>query len=117
MIITLITVALILAILLVVAYNITKYATKNDPTLKNETSTYTNEELENIKAAEASYNKPIVTEELTVQEPEFIKPETIENIIEISKASPEDTKINLEVLIETPKPTKKKRKYYPKKTK
>jgi hypothetical protein len=89
------------------------------------TPEYTKEELENIKAAEEAYNKPVVAEELTVKEPEFIKPETVEKVVETSKVFPNDATINVEEVVET-KPTKsefpidkpkKKRKYYPKKAK
>ena len=83
------------------------------------TPEYTKEELENIKAAEKAYNKPVVAEELTTQEPEFVKPEvysrqvsseTMERILEITPPDPEATS-------EAAKPAKKKRKYYPKKKK
>jgi hypothetical protein len=81
------------------------------------TPEYTKEELENIKAAEEAYNKPVVAEELTVKEPEFIKPETVEKVVETAKVFPNDATINVEEVVETPKPIKKKRKYYPKKAK
>lgn len=83
------------------------------------TPEYTKEELENIKAAEEAYNKPVVAEELTIQEPEFVKPkvysrqvspETIERILETTPSDSETTP-------EEAKPAKKKRKYYPKKKK
>ena len=89
------------------------------------TPEYTKEELENIKAAEEAYNKPVVAEELTVKEPEFIKPETVEKVAKTAKVFPPEATINLDAVEET-KPTKsefpidkpkKKRKYYPKKAK
>jgi hypothetical protein len=84
--------------------------------------TFTPEELKNIKAAEAAYNKPVIAEELNVIEPEFI-----EKVVQTSKVFPPDATINAEAIVEKkvkePKSEfpidkpKKKRKYYPKKAK
>lgn len=45
---------------------------------------------------------------------EVITPEVVEKVVEIAKAIPEPTAVNVEVVIEAIKP-KKKRKYYPRK--
>jgi len=103
------------------------------------TPEYTKEELENIKAAEAEYNKPVVAEELEVTEPEFVAkglsstpvaPEFPNIGKDLTKVFPPDATINTEEIVETklkkvkePKSEfpidkpKKKRKYYPKKAK
>lgn len=90
------------------------------------TPEYTKEELENIKAAEEAYNKPVVAEELEVTEPEFVPkglsstpvaPEFPNIGKDLTKVFPPDATINTEEVVETPKPAKKKRKYYPKKAK
>jgi hypothetical protein len=82
------------------------------------TPEYTKEELENIKLAEELYNKdlrPVVAK--PAPELEVIEPEFIAKVVETSKVFPPDAIINAEALVETPKPAKKKRKYYPKKAK
>ena len=90
----------------------------DDDFLLSPPTTYTKEELENIKLAEELYDKdlrPIVAKhapELNVVEPEFIAKE--------EKVFSKDAVINAKIPIETKsefpidKP-KKKRKYYPKK--
>lgn len=95
-----ITVIVVLAAIIAIAAYLTTALNKDTSTNNEEVQPYTKEELENIKLAEELYNKdlrPVVAKkakiiqapELEVVEPEFIAKET--------------------------KPTKKKRKYYPKK--
>jgi hypothetical protein len=92
----------VLAVITIAAYLMFNYQDKNQLT---ETSTYTPEELENIKLVEELYNKdlrpivtsktnPVVAEELNVVEAQFVAKES----------KPE---------FDIDKP-KKKRKYYPK---
>ena len=105
-----ITAVVILVALIAIAAYLTHTLDKNDeqPT----ELPYTKEELENIKLAEELYNKdlrPIVAKpapELNVVEPEFVEKVFSDNAI-----------LNQEEVVETPKPIKKKRKYYPKKKK
>lgn len=118
MITAVVTLFFALVVLLIAAYHITKYVTKEDPAFEDPTPTYTKEELDNIKLAEELYNKdlrPIVAKkakakpapELNVVEPEFVA-----KVVETAKVFPPDAAINLEALVETPKPVKKKRKYH-----
>jgi hypothetical protein len=85
------------------------------------TPEYTKEELENIKLAEELYNKelrPVVAKKVKpAPELEVIEPEFVQKVVETAEVFPEDAVINLEEAAETPKPAKKKRKYYPKKKK
>ena len=112
-----ITVIALLAVIIAIAAYLTHSLHKDDDDFPFIGSTYTKEELDNIKLAEELYNKdlrptavkkakPVVAKELTVVEPEFI-----EKVVELAKLLPEDATINLEGV----KPVKKKRKHYPKK--
>jgi hypothetical protein len=112
-----ITAVLILIVVIVVAAYLTHTLNKKDDDFPFITPVYTEEELENIKLAEELYNKdlrPVVAKkaktkpapELEVVEPEFIE-----------KVFSGDSVLNQEEVVETPKPIKKKRKYYPKKKK
>ncbi len=119
-----ITAVVILVAIIAIAAYLTHSLNQNDeqPT----ELPYTKEELDNIKLAEELYNKDLrpavakkakvkVAKELKVVEPEFVPkevtPEVIEEVVELAKVFPEDAAINLEGV----KPSKKKRKYYPKK--
>ena len=53
---------------------------------------YTAEEVANIKAAEESYNKPVV--DIEVQEPEFVA-----RVVENSKVLPSEASIDAEALL------------------
>ena len=52
MITAVVTLFFALVVLLIAAYHITKYVTKEDPAFEDPTPTYTKEELDNIKLAE-----------------------------------------------------------------
>jgi hypothetical protein len=112
-----ITAVLILAAALVVAAYLTYTFHKEDDDLPFTTPTYTKEELENIKLAEELYNKDlrqvvaIKAKTKPASELEVIEPEFVEKVFS------GDSVLNQEEVVETPKPAKKKRKYYPKKKK
>jgi hypothetical protein len=124
-----ITAIILLAIIIAIAAYLTHTLhkdEKDDDFLLSPPPTYTKEELDNIKLAEELYNKdlrPVVAKkakpapELEVVEPEFVAKE--------EKVFSDDAVINTEAIKEIKeaksefpidKP-KKKRKYYPKKTK
>jgi hypothetical protein len=93
----------LLAIFILGAYHLTKYLTKENPTLKQNPTPLSKEEIDNIKLAEELYNK-----ELRPLLKERTKPQTA-NKLNLSE---------LEIELESPQKvekSKKKRKYYPKK--
>jgi hypothetical protein len=107
---------ILIVIVIVIAAYLTYTLHKEDGDFLTTYPEYTKEELENIKLAEELYNKDYskvkIAPELNVVEPEFVQ-----KIVETTKVFPEDAIINLEEAVETLKPAKKKRKYYPKKKK
>lgn len=106
--------------LAVVAYYIVTYLDKDIPTTNEEVPTYTKQELDNIKLAEELYNKdlrPVVTKKAKTKpapELEVVEAEFVEKVVEIAKVLPPEATINVEAVVEAAKPSKKKRKYYPK---
>lgn len=116
-----ITVIVILVAALAIAGLLTYAFHKNDNDFPVTTPTYTKEELNNIKLAEELYNKdlrPIVAKKAKTKltpELEVVEPEFVAKVVEIAKVLPPDATINIEAIVEAPKSTKKKRKYYPKK--
>ena len=112
-----ITAGVILIAIIGIAAYLTKSLDKDDelPTVPP----YTKEELNNIKLAEELYNRdlrPVVAKKAKTKpapELEVVEAEFVEKVAKISKVLPEDATINLEAV----KPVKKKRKYYPKKSK
>jgi len=128
MIQNIIAVVVIMLVLALIGYRISKYLNSEDQTTQDPATQYTPEELDNIKLAEELYNKdlrpvvakkakPQVAEELNVVEPEFIA-----KVVDIAKVLPPDATINAEAIAQ-PKESKsefpidkskKKKKYYPK---
>lgn len=127
MITAVVTLFFALVVLLIAAYHITKYATKDDCAFDDTTPTYTKEELENIKLAEELYNKdlrPVVAKKAKTKpapELEVVEPQFVAKVVETAKVFPPDATINLEAVKEVKeskpefpidKPAKKKRKYH-----
>ena len=106
--------------LAVAAYYIVNYLDKDIPTTNEEVPTYTKQELDNIKLAEELYNKdlrPAVAKKAKTKsapELEVVEPQFVAKVVEIAKVLPTDATINVEAIVEGAKPSKKKRKYYPK---
>jgi hypothetical protein len=105
MIQNIIIVAIIMLVITLIGYGVSRYLNNEDQTTEDPKTQYTPEELDNIKLAEELYNKdlrpvvakkakPQVAEELNVVEPEFI---------------PKENKPEFPV-----DKSKKKKKYYPK---
>jgi hypothetical protein len=111
MITTLTQVILLILGIIIVAYQVTKYATKDHPAFDDEPQ-YTQDELANIKAAESQYSQSL-RDINPAPEFEVVEPEFVTKVIETAKVFPPDAAINVEEV----KPVKKKRKYYPKKKK
>jgi hypothetical protein len=94
---------------------------------------YTKDELNNIKLAEELYNKdlrPIVAKKAKakpVSQLEVVDPQFVAKVVETAKVLPPDATINAEAIVEKvkeskpefpiDKPTKRKRKFYPRKKK
>lgn len=58
--------------------------------------------------------KVVEAHDTLVEEINKISPEVVEKVVEVAKVTPEVTTVNVEPVVETAKP-KKKRKYYPRK--
>jgi len=106
MIATLAQVVLLILGIIIVAYQVTKYATKDHPAFDDEPQ-YTQDELANIKAAELQYSQSF-NDVKTASELEVVEPEFVTKVVELAKVFPPDATINVEEV----KPVKKKRKYY-----
>lgn len=119
-------IALIVAIAGVISYLFQSGKhTDDQPTIETFTE-YTKEELENIKLAEELYNKdlrPVVAKKAKTKpapELEVVEPQFVAKVVETAKVFPQDATINVEAVKESKpefpidKPSKKKRKYYPK---
>jgi len=123
-------IALIVAIAGVISYLFQSGKHTDDQQTIETFTEYTKEELENIKLAEELYNKdlrPVVAKKAKTKpapELEVIEPEFVAKVVETAKVFPQDATINAEAVVEKvkeskpefpiDKPTKKKRKYYPK---
>ena len=117
---------ILIGLVVILAAGIGYYMTKDQPSLKEMTKDYYNNEeaQEVVDLAKELYNKdlrPIVAKKAPKKEKveEVITPEVVEKAVEIVKATPEPTvveEVNKKTKSEFPidKP-KKKRKYYPKK--
>jgi len=67
------------------------------------------------KKSEFPIDKPAKKTKAVEAIAEVTTPEVVEKVVEIAKVVPEVTTINVEAVVEAPKPVRKKRKYYPKK--
>lgn len=105
----------ITAIALFIAYNVQK-GTK---TLKEFKTDFDNNEeaQELVQLSKELYNKdlrPVTVKKGPKKEKVVeITPEVVEKVVEIAQVTPEATTVNVEAVVESTKP-KKKRKYYPK---
>ena len=105
----------IIAVALFIAYNVQK-GTKTLQEFKDDY--YNNEEAQEVvELAKELYNKdlrPVTVKKAPKKEKVVeITPEVVEKVVEIAQVTPEATTVNVEVVVESIKP-KKKRKYYPK---
>lgn len=107
----------IVAIAAIIAYNVQK-GSKSLEELRS--SFYDNEEVQQVaELAKDLYNKdarPVAPKKAPKKEKvtsEDITPQVVEKAAEIAKVMPEPTTINIEAVVETVKPRKKK-KFYPK---
>lgn len=114
----------IIGVALFIAYNVQK-GTKTLQEFKDDY--YNNEEAQEVvELAQELYNKdlrPITAKKAPKKEKvveqvetitETITPEVVEKVVEIAQVTPDTTTVNVEAIVEVVKPSKKKRKYYPK---
>lgn len=105
----------IIAVALFIAYNVQK-GTKTLQEFKDDY--YNNEEAQEVvELAKELYNKdlrPVTVKKAPKKEKVVeITPEVIEKVVQVAQVTPEVTAVNVEAVVESIKP-KKKRKYYPK---